>query len=75
MNPALDPAANIMQPAAFQSQPQGHQMGGTAPVYGARPSTQQLPSMWDSRPPSTGNYLDGIDRGFHAVHNYSQYSL
>ena len=75
MNPALDPAANIMQPAAYQGQVTSNQIGATAPMYGARPSTQQIPSLWDPRPSSNGNYLEGIDRGFHAVHNYSQYSL
>lgn len=74
MNPALDPAANIMQSTSFQAHPHNTHSNGPSPVYGVQQSSQP-PSLWNSRPSASGNYLDGIDRGFHALHSYSQYSL
>lgn len=76
MNPALDPAANIVQSntTSFQTHPHNTHNSGPSPAYGMQ-SSSQAPSMWTARPGATGNYLDGIDRGFHALHSYSQYSL
>lgn len=80
MNPALDPAANLIQPASYSTMNGGGQsLGSTmsSPMYDLRTAppqqTQSQTALWNGRLPLAN--MDSIDAGFRALNNYSQYSL